>query len=94
VKGFEEEGLPVRSLTECIAIYEAAAAWSRPPGAPRARVVAVAMNTFGSTDAQAREAIARAADETGLPTADAIREGAAGGDRLAKAILAARVPAG
>src|SRR5207247_8530894 len=44
VKGFEPEGLPVRSLPECVAIYEEAASWRRPPGYPRAEEVAVAIN--------------------------------------------------
>ena len=94
VKGYEDEGLPVRSLRECIAIYEGAASWSRPPGAARPRVVAVALNTFGSSPADADAAIRGAARETSLPAADAVREGAAGADRLAQAIVSARVPAG
>ena len=94
VKGYEDERLPVRSLAECIAIYEDAASWSRAPGAARARVVAVALNTFGMTPADAGTASRAAAGETSLPVADAVREGAAGADRLAQAIVSARVPAG
>ena len=45
VKGFEQEGLPVRDLADCIRIYEEAASWGRPPGFPRARVAAIALNT-------------------------------------------------
>ena len=87
VKGFEREGLPLHSLRECIAPYELAAAWRRPPGYPPARVVAVALNTQGLADEYAAEVIAAAAAETHLPAADPIREGEAGADRLATAVL-------
>ena len=93
VKGFEAEGLPVRGVRECVAIYEAAASWSRPPGARAARVVGVAVNTFGSSPAEASAFIQRAAQETSLPSADPVREGEAGADRLAQAIVSARVHA-
>ena len=43
VKGFEQEGLPVRDLADCIRIYEEAASWGRPPGFPRTRVAAIAL---------------------------------------------------
>jgi uncharacterized NAD-dependent epimerase/dehydratase family protein len=86
VKGFEPEGLPIRSLRECIRIYEEAASWRRPPGYPQARVVAVALNTGDADETFARALIQSAALETGLPTADPIREGAAGADRLASAL--------
>src|SRR5213076_831668 len=45
MKGYESLGLPVRSVRECVAIYEDAASWRRPPGYPRAKVVAIAVNT-------------------------------------------------
>jgi uncharacterized NAD-dependent epimerase/dehydratase family protein len=89
MKGYEREGLPVRSLLECVAIYEEAASWSRPPGYPRARVVAIALNTAGLPDEFAAATIASASAGMKLPTADLIREGAAGGDRIAAAIVAA-----
>ncbi len=100
VKGYDAEGLRVRPLGECVAIYEDAASWGRKPQDPRAPVVAVALNTAGvglgasradvATEA-ARACIQDAAALTGLVTADPIREGAAGGDRLARALIEARI---
>jgi uncharacterized NAD-dependent epimerase/dehydratase family protein len=87
VKGFP--GLPLRSLPELVALYETAAAWSRTPGA-HVPVVGVALNTSALDPAEAARAVRVAADETGLPAADPVRDGAAGADRLAAAMLAAR----
>lgn len=94
LKGYESEGLPLRSLRDCIAIYEEAASWRRPPGYPRARVVAVALNTYECSDELARQMILSAEQETGLPAADPVREGVVGAARIASAIVNARVPAG
>ena len=91
MKGYENEGLPLRSLKECIGMYEAAAAWRRHTAHPPARVVAVALNTAGLGDEVAKAAIAAAAAETKLPAADPVREGAVGADRLATALLQASV---
>jgi D-glutamate N-acetyltransferase len=91
VKGYDDR-LPLRSLREYIRIYEDAAAWRRPPGYPPTRVVAVAVNTgslnvpSGNADEMAQKIIASIASETGLPTADPIREGPAGADRIAGAL--------
>lgn len=93
VKGYDAEGLPVRSLRECVAIHEEAASWRRPPGHRRARVVAVALNTATASHEDAAAAIRGAGAETGLPAADPIREGTAGADRLARALVDARVAA-
>ncbi len=87
VKGYESEGLPVRSLADSVRVYEEAASWRRPPGYPPARVVAVAVNTSAYTDAVAHSALLDAEAQTGLPAADPIREGRAGADRLARALL-------
>jgi len=87
VKGFEREGLPLRSLSECVAIYEEAASWSRPPGYPRARVVAIALNTATLPDEFAYATIASASHETGLATADPIRESEGGANRIARALV-------
>ena len=86
VKGFEKEGLPLRDLPECVRIYEDAASWSRPPGHPRAPVVAIAMNTSGMSEERAFSAITAAAQATGLPAADPIREGPPAADRIARAL--------
>jgi len=92
MKGYESEGLPLRNLTDAVRLYEDAAEWRRPPGYPRARVVAVALNTGDMLNmAEGRFAqIRRDAERfVALPTADPIREGAAGADRLARALLEA-----
>jgi len=93
MKGYEDEGLPLRPLDECVRIYEDAAAWRHPLGHPRARVAAVAVNTAALGDAAARRSIEEAAALTGLPAADPVREGAAGADRLARALIEARTAA-
>src|SRR6266542_715025 len=84
VKGFD--GLPLRSLRELVPLYEGAATWSRPAGA-RVPVVAIALNTSALDDAGARDAVQAAHEETGLAAADPVREGAAGADRLAAALV-------
>jgi uncharacterized NAD-dependent epimerase/dehydratase family protein len=85
VKGYDS-GLPLRALGEYVRIYEEAAAWRRPPGYPPARVVAIVLNTAGASEEFARASIQGAAMETGLPTADPIREGAPGADRIVRAL--------
>jgi len=85
MKGHDE--LPLRPLAELARIYEEAAAWSRRPDAPRARVRAVALNTVALDEAGAAAALAGAGRETRLPAADPVREGPAGADRLARAVL-------
>lgn len=52
---------------------------------PRAKVVAVALNTGHLNDDQAAEAVTSVADETGLPVCDPVRSGAT---ELLKAVLA------
>jgi D-glutamate N-acetyltransferase len=84
VKGFP--GMPIRSLRELVPLYEGAATWSRAPGA-RVHVAGVALNTSALDDEAAARAIRAAAAETGLPAADPVREGPAGADRLAAAVL-------
>jgi uncharacterized NAD-dependent epimerase/dehydratase family protein len=65
-------GHPLPSLSELVGLHEAMSLPARP-----ARVVAVALNTAGLDAAEAAEAVADAARETGLPTADPVRNGAA-----------------
>jgi uncharacterized NAD-dependent epimerase/dehydratase family protein len=93
MKGYETEGLPVRDVRDAARIYEDAASWRRPPGYPRARVVAIAVNTATLSDELARAEIEGARHATQLPAADPIREGSAGADRLARALLDAKVRA-
>lgn len=54
------------------------------------KVIAIALNTLELTATEAAAAIARVQAETGLPTADVVREGEAGCRRLATAVLAAQ----
>jgi uncharacterized NAD-dependent epimerase/dehydratase family protein len=91
VKGYAD--LPLHPLLDVVRMYEEAARWSRHPDAPRARVVAVAVNTVALDDREAARAIFDAGAEAGVPAADPIREGAAGADRLARALIDARAPA-
>lgn len=55
-------------LPELIRLHERVLAPLRP-----SPVIAVALNTYDLSDAQARDAIARASDETGLPATDPVR---------------------
>ncbi len=90
VKGYTD--LPLRPLIELLRVYEEAARWSRRPDAEPARVVGVAVNTAALEERAAARAIFDASAETGLPAADPIREGEAGSDRLAQALIGARTP--
>lgn len=60
--------LPIPPLKDVIALHEAIAAPLRP-----AKTIAISLNTSDLSDADARVAIASAADETGLPTTDPVR---------------------
>jgi uncharacterized NAD-dependent epimerase/dehydratase family protein len=71
--------LPIPPLPELVARCEIAASWVRP-----APVAAIALNTRGLSDGEARAAIDAAAAETGLPTADPVRFGA---EELLDAVL-------
>lgn len=73
---------PIPPLPAAIALYEtlATAAGLFTP----ARVVGIALNTFGMAEPEALAAIAQAQAETGLPCTDVIRYS---GDRLLNAIL-------
>jgi uncharacterized NAD-dependent epimerase/dehydratase family protein len=72
---FEVEGYPghpLLPLADLVELHERIALPRRP-----ARVVCVAVNTYGLDDAAAAAAIAQAAEETGLPADDPVRNGAA-----------------
>ena len=73
-------GHPLPSLSDLVALHERAALPARP-----ARVEAIALNTRDLADEEAREAIAAAERETGLPADDPVRFGAG---RLLDALLA------
>jgi len=79
--------IPTPSLPEAIAVYEAisSAAGCFTP----AKVVGVALNTFGLEDTAAQQAVTTAQKLTGLPATDVIRFGAA---PLLKAILETPIP--
>ncbi|MGY1887109.1 DUF1611 domain-containing protein [Blastococcus sp. SYSU DS0753] len=74
-------GTALPSLGEIVRGYEQAAGWVRP-----ARVAAVALNTAGLDDADARAAVGSAAAETGLVSDDVVRFGAT---RVLDAVLSA-----
>jgi uncharacterized NAD-dependent epimerase/dehydratase family protein len=73
---------PLPSLRELIDLHERMSLKLRP-----AKVVAVALNTSTVSEAEAREAIAAAEEETGLPADDPVRFGAG---KLLEAVLNAR----
>jgi uncharacterized NAD-dependent epimerase/dehydratase family protein len=79
IAGFPRTPLP--SLADVVRDYELAAGWVRP-----ASVVAVALNTAGLCEAEARKAVARAGQETGRVADDVVRFGP---DRVLDAVLAA-----
>ena len=63
--------VPLPSLTEMIAQYEAMAAPIKP-----AKVIGLALNCFDLSEAEARDAVRQAEAETGLPATDVVRFGA------------------
>ncbi len=60
--------VPIPPLRDLIRLHEQVVAHLRP-----APVIAIALNTYDLSDADARDTIARTADETGLPTSDPVR---------------------
>jgi uncharacterized NAD-dependent epimerase/dehydratase family protein len=74
-------GHPIPSLAELVALHEAISMPVRP-----AKVAAVAINTRGLGEGEARSALAAAEAETGLVAGDPVRFGA---ERLLDAVLAA-----
>lgn len=64
-------GTPLLSLPRLVELYESLCAAVKP-----APVAAIALNTFGLSDSDARAAIARATTETGLACDDVVRFGA------------------
>src|SRR5438552_2472557 len=58
----------IPTLPDLVEIYERAAAPVHPT-----KVIGICLNTFDMSEAQAREAVARAAEATGLPATDPVR---------------------
>jgi len=79
IEGFPDEAIP--PLRELVDLHERASLPAR-----RARVAAIALNTRGLSEEEARAAIAAAEAETDLPADDALRFGAA---KLLDAVLGA-----
>jgi uncharacterized NAD-dependent epimerase/dehydratase family protein len=77
-----EPWVPIPSYTEMIEIYERAAQPVHPT-----KVIGICLNTYDMDEAAAREACARAAEETGLPSTDPVRFES---DALVDAIIGAR----
>ena len=75
-------GSPIPSLPELIDLHERMSLKRRP-----AKVVAVALNTSTVFEEEARDAIAAAEEESGLPADDPVRFGAG---RLLEAVLTAK----
>jgi uncharacterized NAD-dependent epimerase/dehydratase family protein len=73
-------GAPIPPLPELVELHERISLPAR-----KARVAAIALNTMGLGDAEARAAIAATEDETGLPADDPVRYGPA---KLLDAVLA------
>ena len=63
--------MPLPTLSEAIQLYEGAIAPLRP-----ARVIGISLNSYDLSDAEARGAVERAQEETGLPATDTVRFGA------------------
>jgi uncharacterized NAD-dependent epimerase/dehydratase family protein len=62
--------LPIPSLADIVGLHGAITAHVKP-----APVIAIALNTHGMSEADARAAVARATVETGLPATDPVRFG-------------------
>jgi len=68
----DDYAVPIPSLIKLVEMHEAAAGWIKP-----APVIAIAVNSLGLTEKQARAAVQSASAETGLPATDTFRFGAA-----------------
>jgi uncharacterized NAD-dependent epimerase/dehydratase family protein len=60
--------MEIPPLAQAVRLHQEAASWVHP-----APVIAIALNTYDLPERGAREAIARASQETGLPAADPVR---------------------
>jgi uncharacterized NAD-dependent epimerase/dehydratase family protein len=82
IYGGHYDWVKIPPLDEVVRFHEDAMAWVCPE--ERVRVTAVACNTHGKSEEEARREVERAADVTGLPTTDPIRFSSA---QLADAIV-------
>jgi len=82
IYGGHHDWVKIPPLDEVFRLHEEAMAWVAPD--EPARVVAIACNTYGQTEAEAQLEVERAEKLTGLPATDPIRFGTA---RLADALL-------
>src|SRR3989475_648604 len=81
-----EPWVKIPPLPELVEIYERAAAPVRPT-----KVIGICLNTFDMSEAEARAAVARAAEATGLPATDPVRFGSAPlGDAIIQGAMAAK----
>jgi len=81
-----EPWVKIPPLPELVEIYERAAAPVRPT-----EVIGICLNTFDMSEPRAKDAIARAAEETGLPATDPVRFGPGPlADAIVKEAMAAR----
>jgi uncharacterized NAD-dependent epimerase/dehydratase family protein len=67
----DDERFPIPPLSELAELHERISLIARP-----ARVLAIALNTRDLDEAAARDAVAAAEEETGLPATDPVRFGA------------------
>ena len=75
----ELKGLPwtrLPSLTEAIQLYETVGTMRTNEGILAPRVVGIALNTGHLNAVEAQQALDEAANETGLPVTDVVRNGA------------------
>jgi len=75
--------VPIPELLEYAHLYE----HMLRPLHPHGKVVAISLKTFGMKESAAQALIAQTAEQTGLPTADTVREGNKGCARLNEALL-------
>jgi uncharacterized NAD-dependent epimerase/dehydratase family protein len=77
----DDERFPIPPLREVVELHERSALIARP-----ARVACIALNTRALDEEDARRAIERAEEESGLPAGDPVRFGS---ERLVDALLSA-----
>lgn len=74
IYGGDYDWVEIPSLDAVVRLYEEAMRWACPPGP--CPVIGVAANTYDLPEEEARRAVGRAAEATGLPATDPVRFGA------------------